>query len=654
MIDGMETLPTQSQGLVGLLPGEAHGALSERRAIALLVAVLAVGTAAMVVYNAYFGTITALIVRSWFFSTMSSAGLLLAALKFRWAAVRFALYALAVIALVPGPYLGENFVTIITMGGMATPTDEVLFVGVMIVLFAVVSLRLGWPLVMLSAVALLYAVFGYLIPGRYGHGGYDLSRLTSTLFLSTEGIYGVPMGVAVDYIFLFALFGVFLMKTGTGRLFVDLARAITGRTPGGPGLSAVLASSMLGMLNGSAVANVVTVGTFTIPLMKRVGYTATVAGAIEAAASSAGQILPPVMGAAAFLMAEIIGMPYSQIAFAAILPSFLYVLALFVAVRLEAGKLALACDEAGGLRIVIAVLRRQGYMLLPLIALVALLIADMTPMRAAVMSLGLAFLLMPWSKASRVSPMGLVAICVETVTATVPIIAAIAAAGVVIGVLSLTGLGLMVSGLILDLGGNNLWLVLLLTAGASFILGMGLPTSAAYLLLAVLVAPALVQMGLPPIAAHMFIFYYGLVSAITPPVALSAYAAAAISGADSTETAIEAVRLGFVKLLVPFLFVSMPSLLMIGSVPVVIAAALLSTVGITGLSTAFAGWLGHRLSPLERAGFIVASLLVLVPVPIALDAINLAARSVGCIGLAFLAFRCWRMAREAAADAIPA
>ena len=293
-------------------------------------------------------------------------------------------------------------------------------------------------------------------------------------------------------------------------------------------------------------------------------------------------------------------------------------------------------------------------MLLPLLTLVALLIADLTPMRAAVISLGVAFVLMPWSKVSRVGPMGLVAICVETVVATVPIIAAIAAAGVVIGVLSLTGLGLMVSGLILDLGGNNLWLVLLLTAGASFILGMGLPTSAAYLLLAVLVAPALVQMGLPPIAAHMFIFYYGLVSAITPPVALSAYAAAAISGADSTETAIEAVRLGFVKLLVPFLFVSMPSLLMIGSVPVIIAAALLATTGITGLSTAFAGWLGHRLSPLERAGFIIASLLVLVPVPVALDAINLAARSIGCIGLAVLVFRCWRMAREAAANAIPA
>jgi len=226
----------------------------------------------------------------------------------------------------------------------------------------------------------------------------------------------------------------------------------------------------------------------------------------------------------------------------------------------------------------------------------------------------------------------------------VPIVAAIAAAGVVIGVLSLTGLGLMVSGLILDVGGNNLWLVLLLTAITSFILGMGLPTSAAYLLLAVLVAPALVQMGMPAIAAHMFIFYYGLVSAITPPVALSAYAAAAISGADSTDTAIEAVRLGFVKLLVPFLFVSMPGLLMIGGVSDVLAQAALATIGVTGLSTAFAGWLGHRLSPVERIGFVIASLLVMLPLPVAPDVLNLVVRGMGGVGLALLAFRCWRKA----------
>jgi TRAP transporter 4TM/12TM fusion protein len=278
---------------------------------------------------------------------------------------------------------------------------------------------------------------------------------------------------------------------------------------------------LLGTINGSAVANVVTTGTFTIPLMRRAGFSAVTAGAVEAAASSAGQIIPPIMGAAAFLMAEIIGVPYAQIALAAALPAGLYVLALLVAVRLEAGRLHLARDEGGGLRLLGPVLLRRGYLLLPLIVLIVLLIQGFTPMRAAVVSLAVGLLLMPWSKETRVGPLGLVGVCVETLIATVPIIAAIAAAGVVIGVLGLTGLGLMLSGMILEIGGSNLWPVLLLTALVSFVLGMGLPTTAAYLLLAVLVAPALVKMGLPDISAHMFIFYYGLLSAITPPVALA-------------------------------------------------------------------------------------------------------------------------------------
>ncbi len=360
----------------------------ERRVVGWSAALLAVLTTGLVLYEAYFGTITALVVRSEFFSAIASAGLLLIGLRFNNRVVRTFFYILAVLALPPGPYLQQNFFDIVSNGGLSTPTDRVLFVVTIVVLIVLTYMTIGWSLVVLAVAALLYAVFGYLIPGRYGHGGYDLARLTATLFLSTEGVYGIPMGVAVDYIFLFALLGTFLMKTGTGELFVDLARAITGRTQGGPGLSAVLASAMLGTINGSAVANVVTVGTFTIPLMKRVGYTAATAGAIEAAASAAGQILPPIMGAAAFLMAEIMGVPYAQIAIAAIIPAALYVLALLIAVRLEAGRLNLARDDAGGLRVVGAVLWRRGYLLLPLVALVALLTLDVTPMRAAVISLG--------------------------------------------------------------------------------------------------------------------------------------------------------------------------------------------------------------------------------------------------------------------------
>lgn len=619
-----------------LLPAAPSLGAAERRSVTAVVTLLSIAVTALVLYSAYSGTVTALVVRSLFFSAISCAGLLLSAAQVRFWALRTLIYLLAAGALVPGPYLYQHFVQIISLGGLATPTDEALFVLTIAVLLALVYLQLGWALIVLVAAALAYAWLGYLIPGRYGHGGYGLDRLASTLFLSTEGIYGIPMGVAVDYIFLFALFGTFLVKTGTGAVFVDLARALTGRTQGGPALSAVLSSTMLGTINGSAVANVVTTGTFTIPLMKRVGFSAVTAGAVEAAASSAGQIIPPIMGAAAFLMAEIIGMPYAQIALAASLPAALYVLALLIAVRLEAGRLGLARDEGGGLALLGPVLLRRGYLLLPLVTLIALLAQGLTPMRSAVIALGVAFLLMPWSKETRVSPVGLIGVCVDTVIATVPIIAAIAAAGVVIGVLGLTGFGLMMSGLILELGGSQLWLVLLLTAFVSFVLGMGLPTSAAYLLLAVLVAPALVKMGMPDISAHMFIFYYGLLSAITPPIALAAYAAAGISGADSTATAFAAIRLGFVKLLVPFLFVTMPGLLMIGDVPTIVLTAALAAIGISGLAVAFAAWLSRPLGALERLGLAAAALLVLAPLPLALDAANVIVRGLGVAALAAL------------------
>ncbi|WP_157018164.1 TRAP transporter permease [Mesorhizobium xinjiangense] len=618
----------------------AHRNDREAAIVSLLFAALAVAVTALVIYGAYFGLITALILRSLFFSMVACGGLLFVGLNARNTMVRFMCYALAIIVLVPGYHLQATYLEIIMRGAMATPPDLWIFVGLMAALLVLVRMALGWALVVLVCVALAYAWFGYLIPGQYGHGGYDLRRLASTLMLSTEGVYGLPMGVAVEYIFLFSLLGGLLMKIGTGEVFVDIARGLTGRMRGGPGLSAALSSAMLGTINGSAVANVVTTGTFTIPLMKRVGYSANLAGAIEAAASSAGQILPPVMGAAAFLMAEIIGVPYSQIALAALVPGLLYVVALMVAVRLEAGRLGLERDTEAGLALLRETLVRRGYLLLPLVGLVAFLVMGYTPTRAAVMCLVLALAISPWRSATRVGPMGLVMVCRDTLLATMPIVAAVAAAGVVIGVLNLTGMGLMLSGLIVELGGQSILTILVLTALVSFVLGMGLPTSAAYLLLAVLVAPALTKLGVPAIVAHMFIFYYGLVSAITPPVALAAYAAASISGGDANKTAFESVRLGFVKLLVPFLFASMPGLLMIGSGIQITLSIVLATIGVVGLTIAFAGWLGRTQTSPERSAMAVCSLLVLWPTPVdSTDPATLAARLVGLAGLAFLFWR---------------
>ncbi|MEW5421738.1 TRAP transporter permease [Amorphus sp. 3PC139-8] len=608
--------------------------------VSTLVAALSVAATALVIYGAYFGLITALLLRSLFFSLIASAGLLYVGLKAQSGLLRALCYALAIVAVVPGAHLWQSYIDIIMRGAMATPPDLWIFVGLMAVILILTRLTLGWTLVILVLVALAYAWFGDLIPGKYGHGGYDLRRLTSTLMLSTEGIYGLPMGVAVEYIFLFALLGGLLMRIGTGEVFVDLARGLTGRVQGGPGLSAALSSSLLGTINGSAVANVVTTGTFTIPLMKRVGYTPTLAGAIEAAASSAGQILPPVMGAAAFLMAEIIGVPYGQIALAALVPGVLYVVALMVAVRLEAGKLGLARDTEAGLGLLRETLVKRGYLLIPLIALIGFLASGYTPTQAAVICIVFALAISPWRRVTRVGPIALITVCRDTFVATLPIVAAVAAAGTVIGVLNLTGLGLMLSSLIVETGNNQIWAILLLTALASFVLGMGLPTSAAYLLLAVLVAPALTELGLPVISAHMFIFYYGLVSAITPPVALAAYAAASISGGDANKTAVEAVRLGFVKLLVPFLFVTMPGLLMIGSSLQITLSILFGSIGVVGITIGFAGWCVRSLAFAERMGLILASLLVLWPSDVvATDPASLAARIAGLLGCAAIVYR---------------
>jgi TRAP transporter 4TM/12TM fusion protein len=625
---------------------------AEATVVSILVTALAVAATALVIHGAYFGLITALILRSAFFSLIGAGGLLILGLRADNIGWRVLCYALVPFVLYPGWHIWTGFMGIVMRGGMATPTDLWIFYGLLTGLIVLVWRGVGWALLLLVAVALAYALWGNLIPGEYGHRGYTLMRLSSMLMLGTEGIFGLPMGVAVEYIFLFALLGGVLMKIGTGEVFVDIARGLTGRMRGGPGLTAALSSTMLGTINGSAVANVVTTGTFTIPLMKRAGYSKNLAGAIEAAASSAGQILPPVMGAAAFLMAEIIRVPYATIALAALIPGLLYVLALMTAVWLEAGRLGLDRDPQAGFALLRETLVKRGYLLAPLLGLVALLYAGYSPTQAAVLCIGIALAISPWRRATRVGLVALAAVCRDTLVATMPIVVAVAAAGVVIGVLNLTGLGLMLSSAIVQLSGGHLWALLVLTAIVSFVLGMGLPTSAAYLLLAVLVGPALTRSGMEPIVAHMFIFYYGLVSAITPPVALAAYAAASISGGDPNRTAVESVRLGFVKLLVPFLFATMPGLLMVGTGVDVALSAILAAAGVIGLTIAFGGWFMSPIAARERWLLAGASALVLWPTPVtSTDPLTLAARALGLAVLAALLMRRIQSARNIKAPA---
>lgn len=582
----------------------------EHKLLVCVVALLSTLLTALVLYSAWYGSITALILRASFFSLSISAGLFIVAASRNSLHQRVLFYLIALAVLIPGPYLWTNYMSIIRSGGIASQLDTVLFVISCVAALLLARMLTGRTMIWLGVLALAYAFFGNFIPGTYGHAGYSLARVTSNLFLRTEGLFGIPMGVAAQYILLFSLLGTLLLKTGLGQVFVDLAHALTGRIQGGPALTAVVSSTLFSSINGSAVAGVVTTGTFTIPLMKRTGYRPKVAAAIEAAASSAGQIMPPVMGAAAFLMAEITQTPYASVAAAALIPALLYVFALLVGVRLEAGKFDLGRTDQDNTPKLHEVLLKRGHMLLPLVALILLLAAGYTPAAAAVLCVLATLIMSVFSSSTRISPTGLIEVMVMTVKNTLPVVAAVSIAGILIGVLTLTGMGLKVSSLILAAGGDSLLLVLLLTMFASFVLGLGMPTSAAYLLLAILIAPALEQFGLPVLAAHMFIFYYGLLSAITPPVALAAYAAASIAGSEPNETAIEAMRLGFVKVVAPFLFVYAPQLLLIGTPVDIFLATLAAFVGVFTSSTALCGWYLQILSLPLKAAFWVASLLL--------------------------------------------
>ncbi|MFV0333762.1 MAG: TRAP transporter permease [Tropicimonas sp.] len=607
-----------------ILPGE-HLPRTEQRIVTIIFALLSTAAAALVVHSGWFGSLTALILRSSFFSLMVSAGLVHVATNRANALWRIVLYALAASVLVPGPYLWVNYMNIVRSGGIAGQTDMILFTISSVAVLVLARYLIGWVMVALGIIALAYAFWGNYVPGNYGHAGYSLARVSSNLFLRTEGLFGLPMGVAAQYIVLFSLLGGLLMRTGLGQVFVDLAHALTGRIQGGPALTAVISSTMFSSINGSAVAGVVTTGTFTIPLMKRTGYRPKVAGAIEAAASSAGQIMPPIMGAAAFLMAEMTQTPYATIAAAALIPALLYVFALLVAVREEAGKYDLGRARTEDIPRLGEVIFKRGYMLLPLVALIVFLAIGYTPSAAAVLCLVATLIISALTPASRVGPVAIIETIMTTIRNVLPIIAAVAIAGLLIGVLTLTGLALKLSTLILDLGSGNMFLVLVMTMCASFVLGLGMPTSAAYLLLAILIAPALEDFGLPIIAAHMFIFYYGLLSAITPPVALAAYAGASIAGASPNETAVEAIRLGFVKVVAPFLFVYAPELLLIGTPLTITLATIAAFAGTFAAGTAMSGWfirvlpLGHKLGLWLSAAILTAALVL----PVGLAASNL-------------------------------
>ncbi len=501
----------------------------------------------------------------------------------------------------------------------ASPTTLDL-IAAAITLVAVLELArraTGWGIVAVALLSITYALAGPWLPGILAHRGYGPQRLLEQLYLSTEGIWGIPLGVSADFVYLFVFFGAVLDMAGGGALLIALADKVAGRTRGGPAKTAAVASAFMGSLSGSAVANVVTTGTFTIPLMRRAGFRPFFAGAIEAAASTGGQLMPPVMGAGAFILATWTNIPYRTVALAAAIPAILYYVALFAAIHFRA--------EQKGLDPVIDKDRpsvmNKLHLLIPLLIIVVLLAQGRSPMRAAFWGVSTALILSLAVPSTRMKRSDYLKATLAGASGAVQVAAACAAAGIVVGVASLTGIGLRMSEFIVVISQGQLFPALLLTAAGSIILGMGLPTTAAYVVLAALGAPALVELGVPLLAAHLFIFYFGCISNVTPPVSLAAYAAAGVASSPPMRTALTAMLLAMAGFLVPFLFVYAPPILLDGSIVEILLTSGTGALGISAMAGAAIGYIRRPLAVWERAAVVVAGAVLFGPSQV-LDAVG--------------------------------
>lgn len=522
---------------------------------------------------------------------------------------------LVALSLFAGVYLMAIYDDLANAGGVYTRMD--IWVGGLLCLLVLEAARraTGKELPIMALLFVAYALFGDLIPGQFGHRGYSLDRIIEHMFLTTEGIYGVALGVSSTYIFLFILFGAFLSETGMAKFFNALAMAVAGGSPGGPAKVAIFASGLLGTINGSAVANVATTGAFTIPLMKSIGYRPHFAGAVEAVASTGGQIMPPVMGAAAFIMVEFLGMTYTQIMISAIFPAFLYYLACWAMIHLEALKEGLQGLPKDQLPKAGMVMRQSGHLTIPVIAIVALLLYGLTPLYAAFFTILITVAASYIKKDTAIGLAGILKALEGGARSAVGVAMACAVVGFVVGVSSLTSLGLTFGANIIDLSGNNLMLMLVLTAVTALILGMGLPTTACYIVAATIAAPALIKIGVQPLVAHFFVFYFACLSNLTPPVCLASFTAAGIAGASPYKVGWTSTRLGVAGFLVPFLAVYSPMLLFQGSYNTItlIEALITATVGIIALSAALENWLLRECTLLERAVLFCGSMGLIIP-----------------------------------------
>lgn len=489
-------------------------------------------------------------------------------------------------------------------------------IGLLAVLLVLEAARrvVGLPITVIAAVSLGYAYFGPYMPGFLEHRGISIERIIRTMFYSTDGILGTPIAVSATYIFLFLLFGSFLVKTGVGQYFNDLSMVIAGRAAGGPAKVAVFSSALQGTVSGSSVANVVTSGAFTIPMMKKLGYKKEFAGAVEAASSTGGQLMPPIMGAAAFLMVEFIGgISYWDIAKAAAIPALLYFTGIWIMTHFEAKRLGLrglTKEEMPNRKEVL----KKAYLLLPIAFLVYLLMTGMTVTRSALWSIVLAIAVGAFHKETRMGVKDFLDALADGARTALGVVSATAAAGIIVGVVTLTGLGLKLANGLIDMAGGALLLTLFFTMIAALVLGMGSPTTANYIITSTIAAPALILLQVPDLSAHMFVFYFGIIADITPPVALAAFAASGISGGEPIRTGIESSKLAIAAFIIPYMFVLSPELLGIDSTWGETAWILLTAItGMIAIGASMIGFWLRKMHWAERIAAAGAGLLLIYP-----------------------------------------
>ena len=511
-------------------------------------------------------------------------------------------------------YIVVNYQELVFRAGMNNETDFIVGVVGTLMVFEAARRVVGWPMITVAFVFIAYAFFGPYIPGIMAHRGVQVQELFDHLFFTTEGIFGTPMGVSSTFIYLFILFGSYLEATGLGKFFIDLANAVAGWAAGGPAKVAVLSSGLMGTVSGSSVGNVAGTGAFTIPMMKKLGYRPAFAGAVEAAASTGGQLMPPVMGAAAFLMAEFVGVPYFDVVKAAVIPALLYYIGVWLGVHYEAKKYGLKGTPREELPKFGPLFMEKGHLAIPLAVIVYLLVSGYTPMRAALAAIALSIICACLRKSTRIGLKEIVNGLIDGSKGVLGVLIACATAGIIIGVVTKTGVGLKVATALLDLSGGQLLPAMFFTMVTSLILGMGVPTTANYVITSTIAAPALVQMDVPVLAAHMFAFYFGIVADVTPPVALAAYAGAGIAGANPMRCGVIAAKLAIAAFIVPYIFVLAPELLMINATTLTIVySALTAIIGMWGVSMAMIGFCQNALNSLQRVLFMAGGICMIIP-----------------------------------------